>query len=373
MYIHQSRLPHVLKPNLYVCPDHYQKELDLIFRSSWQVVASLSDLPRNGDFVTRELLGTPIIIRNFGGTIRTFLNVCPHRHCLLSHEKSGHSKELTCQYHGWEFNADGRTGKIPFAHIFRPMPGGPECLRTFRTEVRGPMIFVTLSDDAPALSDVPGPLIPVCDEFPAERWHQASTWSYDFNANWKVVVENTVEAYHVPTIHPKTLIRFGAEAEVEHVITPHGTIMRSPIVQPAIYQRVADRLLALLEPGCTHQYRLHHTFPNIFLMRIDAMLQVMTVFPTSPETCHMAVHVFTLKAVKESLRSRLMTKLWGKAKVAVIKQVLAEDARLYPDLQRGMKHSPFHGTISTLEELVWAFQDYVHRQCELDQNHKAIG
>ena len=370
MYIHQSRLPHVLKPNLYFCPEQYQKELDLLFRTSWQAVASLSDLPNDGDFLTRDLLGTPIIVRNFGGTIRTFLNVCPHRHCLLSHESSGHSKELTCQYHGWEFTADGRTGKIPFAHVFRPMPGGPECLKPFRTEVRGPLIFVSLDDDIPKLDDAPGLLVPVCDEFPAERWHQAGAWSYDFNANWKVVVENTVEAYHVPTVHPKTLVRFGAEEEVEHVIVPEGTIMRSPIVSPELYRRIANYLLPLVEPGCTHLYRLHHTFPNIFMMRIDAMLQVMSVFPTSPESCHMTVHVFTLKAVKETFRSRLMTKLWGRLKASVIRQVLAEDARLYPDLQRGMKHSPFQGTISTLEELVWAFQDYVRRKCGIDDGEQ---
>jgi choline monooxygenase len=49
----------------------------------------------------------------------------------------------------------------------------------------------------------------------------------------------------------------------------------------------------------------------------------------------------------------------------VIRTVLAEDARLYPDMHEGMKHSPFHGTISTREELVHAFQDYVRRKCRL--------
>ena len=77
MFVHQCRLPHVLKPSLYFCPEQYQKEIDVLFRPSWQAVGSLSDLPADGDFLTRELFGTPIIIRNFGGTIRTFLNVCP--------------------------------------------------------------------------------------------------------------------------------------------------------------------------------------------------------------------------------------------------------------------------------------------------------
>lgn len=366
MFVNAERLPHVLSPKLYSCPRQYELELAKLFAPGWHLIGSLSDAANDGDFFTRELLGTPIIVRNVQGQMHTFLNVCPHRHCMLTHEESGSSPTLTCQYHGWEFLPDGRTGKIPDAQSFRPMPGGPECLRKFRTEVRGPLIFVSLNADAPDLVNLLGPLNTVCDEFPASRWQQSSRWSYEFNANWKVVVENTVESYHVPTVHPKTLVRFGDENEIEHLIFDNATIMRSTIYSPAAYRRIADWLLPTLEPGCVHQYNLYHGFPNVFLIRIDAMLQMMTVEPLSPETCRLTVYVFTLRAQKENWRSRLLTSAWGRLKTSVIKAVLAEDARLYPDLQKGMKASPFHGTISTREELVYAFQDYVKRGCGLE-------
>lgn len=365
MFVHNARLPHVLRPNLYSCPQQYALEQDRLFAPVWHLVGTISEAQNNGDFFTRDLAGTPIIVRNCDGEWHTFLNVCTHRHCMLTHEKSGHQPVLTCQYHGWEFLTDGRTGKIPEAQHFRPMPGGPECLKKFPTEVRGNLIFVSLRQTPDSLDSQLGPLLEVCNEFPASRWKQCDRWSYEFNANWKIVVENTVESYHVSTVHPKTLVNFGQEENMQHVIADNSTIMRSEIYAPAAYLRLSNWLLPTLEPGCRHLYNLYHGFPNIFLIRIDAMLQVMIVEPLSPETCRLTVYVFILKAAQESLRSRLLTSVWGRLKSGVVKAVLAEDARLYPDLQRGMKHSPFQGTISTREELVYAFQDYVYRQCNL--------
>jgi len=362
MFVHKASLPHVLPPKLYGCPQQHELEISKLFAPAWMMVGALAEAPNDGDFFTRELLGTPIIVRNFKGEIHTFLNVCPHRHCLLTHAESGHSEEFTCQYHGWEFMKTGKTGRIPDAQSFKPLTGGPECLRKFRTEVRGPLIFVSLNDEPPDLADQLHALTSVCDEFPASRWRQADRWSYEFNANWKVVVENTIESYHVATVHPKTLVQFGDE---EHEIHENAGIMRSTIFAPPIYYRVANWLLPKLEPGCTHRYRLFHGFPNLFLIRIDAMLQVMTVEPLSATTCRLNVYVFTLRAQRETWLTRQLTTNWARLKCHVIRTVLAEDARLYPDMQRGMQHSPFHGTISIREELVYAFQDFVHRHCGL--------
>jgi phenylpropionate dioxygenase-like ring-hydroxylating dioxygenase large terminal subunit len=225
---------------------------------------------------------------------------------------------------------------------------------------------VALPGNTSGLVDHLGLLTEICDEFPAVRWHQSDHWSYEFDANWKVVVENTVESYHVATVHPKTLA-FGTEEEMEHVIHENSTIMKSPIAAPAIYHRVANWLLPKLQPNCSHQYRLHHGFPNLFLIRIDAMLQVMTVEPISPDKCRLSVYVFILRATPETRGTRFLTSAWGRLKTHVIRTVLAEDARLYPDLQTGMKHSPFQGTISTREELVHAFQDFIHRKCGLPE------
>src|SRR5918995_701064 len=79
-----------------------------------------SELANPGDFLTFDLLETPILLRNFDGELRALLNVCPHRHSKLTEKPRGNTEKLRCQYHGWEYNAEGGTGKIPDAKAFRP-------------------------------------------------------------------------------------------------------------------------------------------------------------------------------------------------------------------------------------------------------------
>ena len=358
MTVHDTRLPHVLPPQSYWCNEQYEREISSLFAPAWNMVGTWQQLAHDGDFITRDLRGTPLLIRNFQGRIHTFLNVCPHRHCLLTHEPWGNSAELICQYHGWQFKQTGQTGRIPDAQSFRPMPDGPECLKKFRTVVRGPLVLVSLDNDADEFCDQHQLAAPWLDEMPAQRWRLADHWSYNINANWKVVVENTVESYHVSAVHPTTLVRFDEE---EHEIHANAGIMRASISAPAWYRRVSNWLLPQFDPGGSHRYRLYHAFPNLFLIRIDTMLQVMAVEPLSSETCRLDVWVFTLRAERETLFSRLLTSAWGRLKCRSVRKILSEDGAVYPDLQRGLRRSPFQGTISTREELVYSFQDYVYR------------
>lgn len=359
MFVHTEKLPHVLSPQQYWDPEQHESELSRLFVSHWHVIGLVSQAPCDGDFLTRDLFGTPIQVRNFNGQFHCYLNVCPHRHSLLTNELCGNSKTLKCQYHGWEFTADGHTGKIPDAQSFRPMPGGPECLKKFACEVVGPLIFVNLSNEPSPVRDQLGKFADAIDEYPVQRWYLGDSWGYELPANWKVVAENTVESYHLECVHPKTLVRAAPEQDIEHEITPVATAMRSTIVAPQFYFRLANWLVPQLQPGLTNQYQLYHFLPNLFVIRIDAMLQVMTLMPTSPTTCQMQVWVSVLKSEKETWWTRLLTRRWARLKSSAVRKILAEDIALYPDLQKGMENSPFAGSISVREELVYALQKYV--------------
>ncbi|MDB5348557.1 MAG: dioxygenase alpha subunit yeaW [Schlesneria sp.] len=368
MFLHQTHLPHLLPPDSYFCPKQYAHEMSFIFRPGWHLVAGVEDLACDGDFVTCTLFDVPLLLRNSCGQLHAFLNVCTHRHCLLTHAPLGNQAKLTCQYHGWEYCDDGSTARIPDARSFRPMPGGPERLRKFALQVRGPLVFVSLADNPRPFEEYFGPLAEPCDEYPVARWRLAAAWEYAFNANWKIPVENTIESYHVPLVHPNSLVNFASEEQIVHEIHPQATVMRTPTLPPAFYRRLSRWVLPWLDARCTvDHYELFHGFPNLFLIRIDAMLQVMAIFPISPTTCRMTVRVYGLRAAKETWMSRWLTWGWGNLKARIVRWVLSEDARLYPDLQRGMECSPFEGTISMREELVFAFQDYVRRQCEQPQ------
>lgn len=359
MFVHRTKLPHLLAPEHYHSPQQHEIEQEQVFRMNWLLAANDSELARPGDFVTREFLNVPIILRNFDGELRCFLNVCPHRHSMLTHQASGNTPGLNCQYHGWEFREDGSTGKIPGAQHFRPMPGGPECLKSFHLRKSGPLVFVTTEPQPKSFDDQLATVLKPLNEYPAERWQHAETWTYDFPANWKVVIENTIESYHLESVHANSFL-FDHD-EINHEIYDHGVVMNAKLMNSPWKEKLAERVLSSITSDISHRYRMYFSFPNTFVMRIDTMLQAMTVMPTTPTTCQVRVSVFALKAAKENAISRAITRIWGRQKVRAVKSILAEDAALYPDIQKGLRNSPFQGTVSTKEELIHAFQEFVLR------------
>src|SRR5262249_17105260 len=207
MFINEHRLEHLLTPKQYFAPEQHKLELEKLFLPSWHLLASKADLPKNGDFLTAELFGQPIILRNFDGEYRAFINVCAHRHCLLTHVARGNNQRFVCQYHGWEYNKEGRTGRIPDARCFRPWDRENAQLKTIRTEVCGDLIFVSLDKEGLSLADHLGPYYSRFTHAFASPYRHAWTWDAACPANWKIFIENSLESYHVPSVHSKSFGR----------------------------------------------------------------------------------------------------------------------------------------------------------------------
>ncbi|MBW3541526.1 MAG: Rieske (2Fe-2S) protein, partial [Planctomycetes bacterium] len=194
MFLHDSHLPQLLSPGDYSSPEQHARELETLFRPGWHLVGTKSDLPREGDFLTLELLGYPLLVWRCEGRFQTFLNVCPHRFSRIAKDACGTAREkLRCQYHGWEFDCDGNTRKIPDAQSFKPMTKGALGLKRYRTQTAGQLIFATLSDDAPPLEDYLGPGFDVAEELCSDDRRLAATLDYDVPANWKCKCENSLE------------------------------------------------------------------------------------------------------------------------------------------------------------------------------------
>src|SRR5204862_2863532 len=132
-----GRLPHVLSPSPYHDANHYDREVDRLFAKGWHFAATRADLARHGDFVTLDLFGHPVLIRNHEGTVRAYLNVCAHRHALLRSEPHGRAPELVCQVHGWRYAPDGTPCHVPRAECFVPVTKGRERLRTLEVARAG--------------------------------------------------------------------------------------------------------------------------------------------------------------------------------------------------------------------------------------------
>ena len=90
------------------------------------VVGHQAEIPEPGAFITRDVLGTSIIITGQSdGTVAGFHNMCRHRGGIVESESSGNARLFTCRYHGWSYERDGGTLRNrPFAESFGNLDAG---------------------------------------------------------------------------------------------------------------------------------------------------------------------------------------------------------------------------------------------------------
>jgi choline monooxygenase len=194
-----------LSSRYYLDDDVFERERELIFGRSWQLVARLDDLARPGDFVPATILDEPIVIAHgTDGVLRGFYNVCRHRAGQVALSK-GNRRSLQCRYHGWTYGLDGALRAAPEmddTEDFRKEDFG---LQPIRVDRWGPFVFANLDADAPALRDLMGSIPAEVAQagYDVEHMRPVERREYMIECNWKVYVDNYLEGYHLPIAHPQ--------------------------------------------------------------------------------------------------------------------------------------------------------------------------
>ena len=188
----------------YTCPDRFARERDALFRRLPAIVAHASELSEPDAFLTRRSCGLPLLLTRDGeGAVHAFLNVCRHRGTRLVDAESGCRKRFVCPYHGWTFGNRGALeavthGEAGFPGIDR---GALGLKRLGCAEAHGWIWIAAGTDDPP---DIDGFLAGLAADF---AWLDAGSLKIvhedteERAANWKILVEGGIEAYHFRIAH----------------------------------------------------------------------------------------------------------------------------------------------------------------------------
>jgi phenylpropionate dioxygenase-like ring-hydroxylating dioxygenase large terminal subunit len=359
-----GRLPHLLPTRAYFDPGWAEDERRRLLGPAWHLVATEPELARPGDYVTTRILGCAVQVRNFGGELVALSNVCSHRHCLLRSAERGRDSRLACPYHGWEFDAHGRTRTLPDPVNFAPFDREADALPRYRLERCGQLVFVCLDPSAPSLGDQLGPMASEVVQRFGPDWRPTLRDSLAQGANWKVVVENTLESYHVPCVHPWTLREDPGEARGEQQL---GLGQTSFATRHFAAQSRLDRALHRLERlllrtlgrSQVGTYRHHHVFPNLLFAFTDTLSLAMCVLPEGPAASRIVVRQFGPGGGVRRGPLSVVCSIWGFALAQVTARVMEEDRRLMPALQGGLEASPHAGCLGWCERRIHAFQAHV--------------
>jgi choline monooxygenase len=367
MFVHATALPHVLPPSAYSDAAVFAAEQKQLLRPSWQFVAlRQQQLARPGDQVVRELHGVPVVVRNDAGVINTFVNVCAHRHAMLAAPSCKHQGTLTCQYHGWQYDDDGALKKLPDGRSFAGLDARALRLKKLRTEVVGELVFASLADhnsttnndDSAGFIDGLGAMGAEFVRCFGDHW-PVRTWVTEHDVNWKVIVENAVESYHVPAVHPHTFTAFRAPELHEHTLHERYTRYVDNKPWDGFAGFVAQTLAKLWLPQPTLARFTHtHVFPTTLLYYGDLVSTVVSLEPLGPTRTRQVAVSFLPKALRSSLW-RPVQWAFGRTFAALGERILREDMAAWPSIQQGLMHSTHEGVLSCREERVYAFQQYV--------------
>jgi len=173
-----------------------------VFGRTWQLVGQLAQVREPGQFFTTTIANEPLlIVRGNDGVLRAMSNVCRHRAGPIARGE-GKRPVLQCGYHGWTYALDGRLAVTPEFEGVQDFDRAACVLPQFRVEVWNELVFANLDAGAESLTDFLGELLgdmPQHD-YSGFRLAQRKTWELD--CNWKVYVDNYLEGYHIPIVHP---------------------------------------------------------------------------------------------------------------------------------------------------------------------------
>jgi len=222
---HQKGRP--LPRSFYVSPDVFAADMDRIFSRHWLYVGHGCMIPDPGDRMVYQIgFDSILVVRGRDGQIRAFHNTCRHRGSRICKEELGHGTRLTCPYHRWTYDLDGRL-VTPTEREFG-IPESELGLHPVHIRDAAGLLFFSLAEDPPDWDGAHADIARRLKPHGMDRAKVAKQITYDVKANWKLVFENNRECYHCPGAHP------------EYVKGTYDVIRADPRRVPEVERRTAE-------------------------------------------------------------------------------------------------------------------------------------
>lgn len=302
-----------LPSHWYTDPATFARERTAIYRRDWIYAGNAHSIPDNGDFFTFTVAGVPLVLaRTQDGALAGFVNICRHR---LHHvaEGSGNATRFTCRYHGWSYDTCGHLLGAPRSRYEDDFDKAELGLAPIAVETWGPLIFVNLDVDAAPLADTLGPLPALAQERELNFGLTLHCREHvPLRCNWKVAIDNALECYHCPTVHPSLSQAFE--------LTRTGFVVET-------FERTLAAVSAPrgddADGGMLHGY---YVWPNLWLSgRGDSSFFVIQFDPVDAGSCSMLMeHYYAADIEPAELQEKL----------TATRALLDEDAAVCEPVQR---------------------------------------
>ncbi len=342
----------------YSDPAILAREMERIFRRSWQYAGHLGELQGPGSYFPSSTGPVPIVITlDADGVLRGFINVCRHRGAIVATDARRRGT-LQCPYHAWTYGLDGALRAAPRGERDPALDVGCHGLAPVSVGTWGPFVFANPRADAEplseALDDLPEIVLEHGLDVDGLRFNQRV--HYEIRANWKIAVENYLECYHCPVNHP-SLVDVLDERRLELRAKGLRTSQFAPIHRTSLEGRGPFDVRGSVDEAQNHLW-----FPNLKFNVLPGHpnLSIGPIWPTGPDTCAGYLDYWFGADVDQS---------WIDDVFVFDNQVGAEDTALVEAAQRGTSAGVIDRgwVLGGTETLIGHFQDYLRDRLGLDR------
>jgi len=311
-----------LPSNLYFDEEFFQFEKEIIFGKEWQYTGHISQLEKTGDFFLLEVAGNPlIVIKGDDGTVRGFYNVCRHRGGPLAFE-DGNCRMIQCKYHGWTYRLDGSLRVVPRfdrVDLFDKKDYG---LVPVEIDFWEGLIFVRLSKGDKNLSSLFKGIAENIFPNKLDKKNFYTRVKYEINCNWKTYVDNYLEGYHLPYVHPELCDILDVKEYVTETAEYHS-LQRSFTKELGEFYK---------NDGNVYYYFI---YPNFMLNILPGRLQTNVVLPLEKNKS-LVIFDYIYDDISESAVEKI------KADIDYSDKVQQEDIQICEHVQKGLESKAYH-------------------------------
>jgi len=357
---------------IYRDPGFFERERQTVFRTAWQVVCHLNDIPAAGDYHTLDLLDERlVVVRGEDGQVRGFHNVCRHRASrILDGSRGNCGHRMVCPYHAWSYRLDGALQPPPRWQGFEDLDLDRHGLAPLELEVFLGFVFVRLEPGLPSVAEMMGPYAAELAPYRFEALvPQGRVTLRPRAVNWKNVGDNYADGLHITVGHPGLTRLFGLGYQIE--AQPWVDKM-SGALQVAPSANWSERRYQALLPPQEHlppeRQRLwayYKLWPNVAFDVYPDQIDFMQFIPVSAtQTLVREIAYVRSDASREMRAARYLN--WR-----INRRVSLEDKALIERVQEGMGGSSYvSGPLSRHEVCLRSFAQNLKRfipEAALDQ------
>ena len=268
--------------DLYLSEQVLEAEKEHVFCGSWFLVATTEELAAPGDYLATSVAGAPVlVVRGGDGQLAAYHNVCRHRGLTLAEGRGRLGRFLTCPYHQWSYRLDGSLANVPQED--EEFPGLDKShwglVPVALSEWQG-MVFVRLSPEGVSLQASWGALGRHLGHFCRGPLVEAARVSYEAACNWKLLVENHLDVYHLWYLHARSLQAY-AHTRFSWQVLGDNWWSHEPLKDPA-RAPVPPVALAWLDEAERTGIGLDPLFPNLMVVTTGRYFATHDAVPVTP-------------------------------------------------------------------------------------------